>query len=253
MAESQSTQELLELRKLTRRVAEVLKGELALYLGTLMPLVRTRTLLGHYVQGAPKEPVRGADKFFKDLQAVYDTVASVKPFNLPRELKPPLPVETAALEFEPFEYPHVVKTRGATKTVTVTSPLKWVVYYAGYPPSKLAEMVDQGDIGGGSILEHVLHHVALHTALFQQKGVAALFDALRFPVSTHRDPALGNLPITLVSGPAPTVRPSDARILESTELSGSDAFEEVVDPAALSRLNDPLREKLAAVLAGRGN
>jgi hypothetical protein len=250
MAEPQSTQDLLELRKLTRRVADILRGELIQNLSTLMPLVRPRTLLGHYVQGAGKDPARGADKVFKDLQNAFDGVASVKPFNLHRELKPPLPLETSALEFEPFEYAHVIKTRSGSKTVAVTSPLKWVVYYTGYPPSKLKEAVEQGDTVV-PILEHVLHHVMLHTALTMQKGVTGVFEALRFPVSTERLPGLGSLPITVISGPIPTVRPTDARILESTELSGSDAFEEVVDRGALDNLHDPLKEKLAKAWEAR--
>jgi len=251
MAEPQSTQELLELRKLTRRVADILRGELIQNLSTLMPLVRPRTLLGHYVQGAGKDPARGADKVFKDLQNVFDGVASVKPFNLHRELKPPLPLETSALEFEPFEYAHAIKTRSGSKTVTVTSPLKWVVYYTGYPPSKLKEAVEEGDTAV-PILEHVLHHAMLHTALTMQKGVTGLFEALRFPVSSEHLPGLGSLPITVVTGPVPTLRPADARILESTELSGSDAFEEVVDPSALDNLHDPLKERLAKAWEARG-
>jgi hypothetical protein len=216
----------------------------------LKTLSAPRTLLGHYVQGAGKDPVRGADKVFKDLQGTFDSVAVVKPFNLHRELKPPLPLETSALEFEPFEYPHPIKTRSGSKTVMVTSPIKWVVYYTGYPPSKLKEAVEQGDTVV-PILEHVLHHVMLHTALHMQKGVAAIFEALRFPVSTHHLPGLGTLPISVVTGPVPTIRPADARILESTELSGSDAFEEVVDPNALESLHDPLKEKLAKVWEAR--
>lgn len=244
MAEPQTTQELLELRKLTRRVAEILRGELLQNLSTLMPLVRPRTLLGHYVQGSGKDPVRGADKVFKDLQSVFDSVASVKPFNLHRELKPPLPLESGAIEFEPFEYSHVIKTRGGTKTVAVTTPLKWVVYYTGYPPAKLKEAVELGDTMGVPILEHVLHHVMLHTALHMQKGVTGVFESLRFPVSTEHIPGLGALPITVISGPIPTIRPTDARILESTDLSGSDAFEEVVEAGALEDFHDPLKEKL---------
>jgi hypothetical protein len=248
MTESQSTQELLDLRKLTRSVAEVLRSELMQYLATLMPLVRPRTLLGHYVQGAPKDAVRGADRIFKDLQSVYEGIASARPFNLPRDLKAPLPLESTTLEFEPFEYKQTVKSRGTTKTVVITSPLKWVVYYAGYPPQKLQEALREGDTVGVYIQEHVLNHVALYVAISLQKGVAGIFEALRFPVSTHHLPDLGTLPITVISAAIPTIRPPDERIIESTELSGSDAFEEVVDVAAIQNLADPLRQKLLALL-----
>jgi hypothetical protein len=252
MTESQSTQKLLELRKVTRSVADLLRGELTHYLGTLMPLVRPRTLLGHYVQGASKDAVRGSDKVFKELQTAYGILASARPFNLPRDLKPPLPLESSALEFVPFEYTHTVKTRGTSKTVTLTSPLKWILFYAGYPPEKLQEVVGKGDAVGVHIQEHVLNHVALHVAL-QQKGVSQVFEALRFPVSTHHVPELGPLPITLISSAIPTLRPADATIMESTELSGTDAFEEVVDVAAIRSLEDPLRERLVAVIDSSGD
>lgn len=252
MTESQSTQKLLELRKLTRSVADLLRGDLMQYLGTLMPLVRPRTLLGHYVQGASKDAVRGSDKVFKDLQSAYETVSTARPFNLPRDLKPPLPLESNTLEFVPFEYTHTVKTRVTSKTVTLTSPLKWILFYAGYPPEKLQEVVGKGDSVGVHIQEHVLNHVALHVAL-QQKGVAQVFDALRFPISTHHLPELGSLPITVISSAIRTVRPPDSTIMESTELSGTDAFEEVVDVAAIRDLDDPLREKLIPLIDSAGD
>ena len=42
-------------------------------------------------------------------------------------------------------------------------------------------------------------------------------------------PELGELPITFLSGPISTIRPPDNVIIESTELSGADAFEEVIN------------------------
>jgi hypothetical protein len=247
MADTSSTQKLLELRRLTRSVADLLRGELKQYLATLMPLFQPRTLLGHYIQGASKEPVRGADRVFKDLVAAYEGVSGSRPFSLPRDLKPPLPVDSNALEFVPFVYPHTAKGKKATKTVTVTSPLRWVLSYSGYGPDRLREALAAGDSSGATILEQVLHHVLLNVA-FQQKGVAPLFEALRFPGSTHHFPELGNLPITVISTAVPTVRPPDETIIESTEISGSDAFEEVIDVAAVRELKDPMRERLVATL-----
>ena len=75
MAEVMNTQKLIELRKVTRSVADLMKGELKQVLTTLMPLFQPRTLHGHYVQGAGKEPVRGADRVFKELLNAYEGVA----------------------------------------------------------------------------------------------------------------------------------------------------------------------------------
>lgn len=250
MAEVLSTQKLLELRRVTRNVADLLRGELKQGLMTLMPLFQPRTLLGHYVQGAGKEPARGGDRVFKDLVGAYEAVSGTKPFSLPRDLKPPLPIDSNALEFVPFEYAHTVKGRKASKTVTVTSPLRWVLSYAGFGPDRLREVLASGDTSGATIQEHVLHQLVLHVA-FQQKGVSALFEALRFPTSTEHFPDLGGLPISVVSAAVPTVRPPDETIIESTEISGSDAFEEIVDVAAVRELSDPMREKLLAALDAR--
>jgi len=251
MAEVLSTQKLLELRRVTRNVADLLRGELKQCLTTLMPLFQPRTLLGHYVQGAGKEPARGGDRVFKELVSAYEGVSNSRPFSLPRDLKPPLPVDSNALEFVPLEYAHAVKGRKASKTVTVTSPLRWVISYSGFGPDRLRETLAAGDSSGATIQEHVLHHVVLHVA-FQQKGVSSVFESLRFPVSTERFPDLGSLPITVISSAVPTVRPPDETIVESTEISGSDAFEEVVDKAAVTALPDPLRQRLLAALESAG-
>ena len=54
------------------------------------------------------------------------------------------------------------------------------------------------------------------------------FEALHFPITTHTDPEFPNLPMTRISAGITTTRPSDAVIIQSAELTGMDAFEEVV-------------------------
>jgi hypothetical protein len=44
-----------------------------------------------------------------------------------------------------------------------------------------------------------------------------------------------------------TERPSDAVIMESAELTGMDAFEEVVKVEDIQQLRDPLREQLLEI------
>jgi hypothetical protein len=41
-------------------------------------------------------------------------------------------------------------------------------------------------------------------------------------------------------------------LIESTEVSGTDAFEEVVDVQAIRDMKDPFREKLLAAVAAAG-
>jgi hypothetical protein len=44
-----------------------------------------------------------------------------------------------------------------------------------------------------------------------------------------------------------TTRPSDEVVVESAELTGMDAFEEVVDVDDIERLKDPVKERLMAL------
>lgn len=245
MAEAWDTRKLLDLRKLTRTIADALRGELAEHLATLLPLFRPRNLLGSYVQGAPKD-LRGSDKAFKELQSAYDGVASSKPFSLPRDLKAPIPVDANALEIIPFEYDHTARSKRVSKTVRITSPLRWVIAYSGSSPERLLSALTSGD-PGTSVSEIVLHTLALHVA-FQQRGVRDLFAALRYPMETRHDPGLGNLPISVISASVSTVRPPDETIVESTEISGTASFEEVVDLDAIEALEDPVREKLTGLI-----
>src|SRR5262249_13744337 len=162
-----------------------------------------------------------ADAAFKDLQDAYGRLAGARPFALPRELKPPIEIMDTSLELSAVEYAHAVKGEAGSKTVAVTSPLRWVVSYAGYGVRRLQE-VAAGRANTKEVLDVVLHTLLLHMVVARQAGVGRVLEALRFPLSADRLPGLGELPVTFVTGPVTTLRPPDAVILESTEVSGSD-------------------------------
>lgn len=248
MEDSLSTQKLLVLRKLTRAVADLLLKELTEHLATLTPLLKPKAVLGGHIHGASKETARGADKALRELQELYAGVCGAPPFNLARDLRPPLDVDGSLLELVPFEYTHAARTKKEEKTVTITSPLKWVLYYSGYSLSHLREVVNDADGSGPQLQQFVLNHLVLHVAVLRQKGVPEMLAALRFPVSLHRYAEFGGLPVTVVSSSVPTVRPSDATLIESTEVSGSDEFEEVVSVEEILKMTDPLRERLIALV-----
>ncbi|MBV9209275.1 MAG: hypothetical protein JOZ52_01530, partial [Acidobacteria bacterium] len=142
------TERLLRLRKLTRSIADHLRGQMKEYLSTLAPLLRPRAVLGDYVQSSTRETSKNADAAFKDLQSVYEAVARRPPFNLSSELKPPVEIISTALEMTPMEYSYEAKTERESKQVTVISPLKWMLTYSGFAPSRLKEMLrDRGRSG----------------------------------------------------------------------------------------------------------
>ena len=55
-----TTKRLLALRKLTRAIAELVRGQLKDYLSTLTPLLRPRHVLGEYVQRGVKQATGGS-------------------------------------------------------------------------------------------------------------------------------------------------------------------------------------------------
>ena len=244
MEERYGTEKLLILRKLTRAIADLLRAQMKEYLSALAPLLRPSVAFGEYIQGGSKSPVKGAEKAFKDLQALYESVAVAKPFHLPKDLRPPLDIAGPALEMTPVEYEHVARTDNESKTVVVTQPLKWVVTYPGYTPDGLATLVANRNRSAEEVRDFILHFLAVHLVTLRQPGIAAILEALHFPLSSGKLPEFGELPITYISSSVSTFRPHDDVIIESTEISGKDLFEEIVNIEDIARMRDQLRERL---------
>ncbi len=243
-----TTKRLLVLRKLTRSVSDLLRGQLKGYLTTMAPVLRPRTVFGEHVQSSVKEVVRGADKAFKDLQAEYEAVAGMKPFGLKRSLSSPFEVESATLEMLPIEYEHTARTDRETKTVSVSKPLKWVLYYSGFSPSRLRDLLRDRNRTSDDQHRFVLHYLLVHAVFAQQAGVLQLLESVHFPVRFERWPEFGGLPITCIECSVKTSLPPDDVIIESTEISGSDAFEEIVEVGDIARLKDAFKEQLLDVV-----
>ena len=242
-----SIQSLLVLRKLTRAITDAVRAQMVEYLATLSPLFRPTTVLGDYVQGGHKEMTRKADKAFKQLQTLYDTVATAKPFNLPRELTLPLNFPGDTLEITPHDYIHVAHSSSDAKPITVRAPLTWALTYTGYAPSRLHELVNTKLRSSDEVQKFVLSYLILHVVTQSQPGLLQVLDALHFPITTAKLPDLGDLPITRIGINVATTRPSDAVVRESAELTGMDAFEEIVSVEDLGRLRHPLKDRLLEI------
>jgi hypothetical protein len=249
MDEQYTIQRLLKLRKLTRAVADLLRGQIKDYLGTLAPALRPRGVFGEYIQGGAKEGFRGSEKNYQDLQALYRTVGGGRPFNFTMDLTGPLDI-SGALELSPFEYTHSASEGTQTKSILVVSPLRWAVNYAGFPLGRLKEILADPKHSNDQVHSFVVHFLALHLVFGRLPGVVRVLEALRFPPGTANLPEFGALPITTLASPVPTVRPPDEVLIESTEISGRNVFEEVVDVSRLSSLPDPLKEQLIEIARG---
>jgi hypothetical protein len=247
MDESYSTRHLLELRKSTRAIADLLRYQMREYLSTLAPLFRPRSVLGNYAEGGAYEASITGEKSFKELQELYQKIATSKLYSLPSEFKTPMEVINTQLEMTPVEYTHVATSGNDRKTVVVTSPLKWALTYVGFGPGRLRQVLNNANRTSDDLQQLVLHHLMMHSVVTKQPGLSRIMEALRFPLSSEYSPEFGDLPLTFVTSTISTVRPPDQVLVESTEVSGMNAFEELAQLEGIEKLRDGLKEQLLGI------
>jgi hypothetical protein len=148
----------------------------------------------------------------------------------------------------PLEYPHVVRINGETRTITVRSPLTWALTYTGFAPTRFKELLETKGRSGDDVQRFVLHYLAMHVVTSNQPGVTHILETLHFPLSTSTSSTFGDLPITCIGVPIATIRPSDEVIVQSAELTGVDAFEEVVNVEDIPTLRDSLKDRLLDIV-----
>lgn len=242
-----STPSLLVLRRVTRAVAEAVRAQMTEHLATLAPLLRPKMVLGDYVEGGGKESPRRAEKAFKELQTLYEQVAATKPYALPRELTSPLRIPDTGLEITPVDYQYEIQTGTSARTIKVRSPLTWTLSYSGFGPARLPDLLKAKLRTGDELSQFVLSNLALHVVTTNSPGLMQVFEALHFPITSTVVAESGPLPMTRIGIGIGTSRPSDDVILETAELTGVDAFEEVINLDELSKLPDPLKERLLQI------
>jgi hypothetical protein len=246
MSERDTIQSLLVLRKLTRAIADAVRTQITEYLATLTPLFQPQRVLGDHILGGAKESTRRADQALKELQALYETAAPGRPFNLRRELTTPFTFQTAGLEITPVDYVHVIQSGSESKRINVRRPLTWTLSYTGFAPSRLPELVDPR-VRGEELQRYIVSYLLLNAVITHQRGLAQIFEALRFNISTTKAPEFGELPVTRIGIVISTSRPPDDVVLQSAELTGIAAFEEVVNVDDIMRLTDPLKDRLLEI------
>lgn len=248
MENTYTTQKLLTLRKLTRTTGEIVSNQMKEYITTLTPLFRQRAVFGDHIQGNGKETVKGAEQAFKELQNLYEAIATVAPFRLPKELNSPLMQMTSSLELTPWEYIHIAKTDKESKAITVTCPFKSIITYTGYSPQRLRELLTNPNRNDGELQQFVLHYLTMHIVISKQPGLTQILNTLHFPLASNQLSNFGALPITYMTSSVSSSLPPDALVIESTELSGKDVFEELIDIDDIANLRDPFKERLMSTL-----
>jgi hypothetical protein len=242
------SQEFLQLRQATDKIAKALDKRLKAHLTVLRPLFVPRKLFGTYIKSSVAGEVPGSDKAFAELQEQYAAI-SAEPFGLPKKLQPPLPPISNQLEGTPLEY--ALYSGGyKEKATSVTSPTKWVLSYRGECPlNRLKAMVSGAETRQADDMKQALiDHLTIVIFLNHFKGLTQLLQDLRYEVETIELADLGGLPVVVLKAPLETFLPPDDFILQITQLSGIPAFQEIVDFEAVKNIPDPLKESLTDTL-----
>lgn len=241
---------LLALRSLTTPLAELFARQARDHLANLAPLLSPRALLGDLILGE-KNVAKGSNLAFQELNALYQPVAKSATLGLQSDLRPPLEIFGLTPEIFPASYAYTPP--GHNKPINVITPLKWVLIYKDLGPQRLTELVaSHSRSDGGELKSCVLHYLVMQILAGRRPGVTPLLEALRFAVASEPAPQFGGLPYTYLCAPVSTLRPPDALVVQSTQISGTNTFEEVVDISGISKLADPLRDEVMAVVREHG-
>ncbi|NOQ79275.1 MAG: hypothetical protein GQ546_07725 [Gammaproteobacteria bacterium] len=240
---------LLKLRKSTNIISSYLEQELKFNITTLSPLFNPGLIFGEFISGG-KQSVKGSDTSFKKLQEVYKSLRQNKLYyDRLDELKPPMDVFASTLEFSPYEYDYQATSEGESKSIRIISPMKWILGYKNQGITQLKDLLnDRTGSRNTDVQVCVLHHLVMNSVCSKREDIVKLLAALRFEVSSEPSAEYGNIPLIHVSCPIRTILPSDELIIQSTELSGSSVFEEVINIDDIEQLTDPYKTHLLELL-----
>lgn len=253
MSSPEAGADFLLLRRVTRALAERLDAELRGLVATVSPLFEARVVYGSFLRGGAKEPSLATERAFTTLRDRCVATLQATPFGVPgAAVTAPIESPSLPLELHQRSYRYVASARGIEKTLTIVQPLSWVLTYRGGGVLELARRLGETKPDPEAIRALVVEAHALEGVVEHRAGLTALFDRLRFALSVRREPRTGQTPVVCIDAPVPTVRPDDAVIVETTEISGAGTFHEVVDPAAIRTMEDPVKSELVAILAEHG-
>jgi hypothetical protein len=237
-------QELTELRRKTEIVSKFLQDQLATHLETLRPVLAPERVFSKYL--GTKGDHTLAERAFAQLQQNYRPFSS-RPFDVPSEFDPQwLTLVGNRLTLYPWEYAHEAKTDRETKTITMASPVRWVVSFtSAYALSQVRQgLAGKGERRAEHIRQFVVNALVTQLTISHVAGLPALLSDLRYQLQTDYAPDLPKLPLTTIGFNLPSFRPADDLILSATGFSGIPAFIELIDTDATSRLQDPLKTRL---------
>jgi hypothetical protein len=144
---------------------------------------------------------------------------------------------------------HTAVSGASSRNILVRRPLTWTVTYAGFELARFKELLDMKLRRSEDDLQRfILSYLMLDVVTKHQSAVTGILETLHFPITKTTSPEFGELPVVRISLDVETERPPDALIIESAELTGMDAFEEVVRLEDISRLGSRFKDRLLEIV-----
>jgi hypothetical protein len=247
-----SFEQLASARKRTQVISDFLEKQLLGYLDTLRSLILPERILGKLA--GSKFDVPGADKTLTDLQESYRRLPG-KPFDFPKEFETEWLSEVGVkVELQRWEYSREIQSESGNRTVAFTSPTRWVLAYG--PGLSVVQAIQafarkQDRRGNDQLRQFVVNTLVLNSLVARSGSLSALLGDLRYKVQLETHPALSGLPLAVVQSHVSTFLPPEPIIAAATELSGINAFIELIDIDAIRELRDPFKERIAQLIPGQ--
>ena len=121
-----SFETLPQARAKTEAAATFLEQKLQTYVDVLRPLMAPQRALGRFVGG--KDAVGHAERAYNQLCENFRTVCASYGLTANSPDEELGNVDTVTVSY-PWEYAHVVKNDQESKSLTITSPVRWIVTY----------------------------------------------------------------------------------------------------------------------------
>ena len=96
--------------------------------------------------------------------------------------------------------------------------------------------------------QFVVNTLVMQALIARNAGLPAILGELRYNVNAQSHPGLSGLPLVVIQSPISTFLPPESVIAAATELSGIDAFIELIDVEAVRQLSDPFKQRIVQMI-----
>lgn len=240
--------ELSDLRRKTEVISAFLQEQLLGHLETLRPVLAPERVFGKHAGG--RTDAASGDRALAQLQQAYRPF-SVRPFDAPSEFDTHwLALVGTRVTLYPWEYTYEARSERESRTVAMTSPVRWVMSFSSaYTLAQFRQaLTGRGERRPEHVRQFIVNALVTQLITAQTPGLVPLLTDLRYQLKTDHAADVPALPLVTITAGVPSFRPADDLILAATGFSGVPAFIELIDVEGFAGLQDPLRARIESLL-----